>query len=103
MKDANDKISYDVSYELKNLPNGEIQLTVIADSSWINSDECVLPVTIDPQIKLTNNGFLKTYVYTDGVIKEPASDTNALMFYCNNGKYEEQQPYLSITKPTYIV
>ena len=75
-------------------------MTVIADSSWINSDECVLPVTIDPQIKLTNNGFLKTYVYTDGVIKEPASDTNALMFYCNNGKYEEQQPYLSITKPT---
>lgn len=105
MKDANNNISYDVSYELKNLSNGDIQLTIIADSSWINSDECVLPVTIDPQISTWHHGAIYTYSWENGVIKGAGSMGTELPLrqYCTTGsnpKLVEQRMYLQLFKPT---
>lgn len=105
MKDANNNISYDVSYELKNLSNGDIQLTVIADSSWINSEERVLPVTIDPQISTWHHGAIYTYSWENGVIKGAGSMGTELPLrqYCTTGsnpKLVEQRMYLQLFKPT---
>ena len=50
MYDKNGAHSDDVNYEVTNTANGEYVFTVKASSEWINSNEVVLPVTIDPQI-----------------------------------------------------
>lgn len=50
MIDANNKISYDVSYNAATDGNGRYILTVTADEEWINDSDTVLPVRIDPSI-----------------------------------------------------
>ena len=56
MFDSNGVLSNDVSYTLTEKEESVYELTVIADTEWINSDERVFPVTIDPTT---------VYVYTD--------------------------------------
>ena len=41
-----------------------ISLGLIADSNWINSEERVLPVTIDPQIITSNSTLMTLNQYT---------------------------------------
>ena len=43
--------SEDVTYTLTSKPNGNYILTVTADSEWINSNDRVFPVTVDPTIQ----------------------------------------------------
>ena len=58
MTDANGIISTAVSYELKNVANGDAMLTVTADSDWINDDGRAFPVVIDPQIHLAGSNLI---------------------------------------------
>ena len=50
MTDAEGRYSEDVTYTLSNVKKNKATLTVTADANWINSEETVFPVTIDPVI-----------------------------------------------------
>ena len=50
MMDAVGNISYAVDYVLTDLGNGSYSLGITADDEWINAEERVFPVTIDPPI-----------------------------------------------------
>jgi len=50
MYDANDTVSYDVSYTLTTVRAGQYILTVTADSTWMNSTQRAFPVVIDPSL-----------------------------------------------------
>lgn len=58
MYDAVGAESENVCYEIKTGENGEIRLSVIADCGWINSEERVFPVTVDPQIDVIRKKIL---------------------------------------------
>lgn len=49
MTDESGAASAAVSYDIRELEGGDILLTVTADSEWINAEERVFPVVIDPQ------------------------------------------------------
>ena len=66
MSDANGAVSAGVFYELKDAANGALQLTVIADSEWMNAESRAFPVTIDPQIVVNGSGSMTTYSWNDG-------------------------------------
>jgi len=61
MVDNNNAASMAVSYELVAKENSDPVLTIVADSEWINHEERAFPITIDPQIKVTNADILATY------------------------------------------
>ncbi|MBQ8767460.1 MAG: DNRLRE domain-containing protein, partial [Clostridia bacterium] len=50
MYDAENRMSTDVRYELSEENGHKYKLTVIADDEWINSEETVFPIVIDPYI-----------------------------------------------------
>lgn len=72
MYDAGGVTSYAVTQELRTHGNDTI-LTVSCDSSWINADERVFPVTVDPQISIKTDSKIKTYSCDNGVIKYDAN------------------------------
>ena len=61
MTDAKGAVSTDVFYEVKKISSEETQISVIADIAWMNDEERVFPVTIDPQIVLANSNYVVTY------------------------------------------
>ena len=75
MEDGNHVFSSDVHYILTNTTQGTI-LTVEADKNWINSEERVFPVKIDPSL------VLKSYGATDDLystyLMEDSPDANTL-------------------------
>ena len=50
MIDANNRISFDASYQVAAAGEGRYVLTVSADEEWINDTDTVLPVRIDPSV-----------------------------------------------------
>lgn len=59
MKDSSEKTSFDCFYDIEQ--DGEVlNLTLIADASWINDDKRVLPVIIDPTIEVVSDIFEMT-------------------------------------------
>lgn len=60
MYDANNEISFDVSYTLRQ--DSELWLlTITADENWCNSTDRLFPITIDPTVKSTS-GVSDTYI-----------------------------------------
>ena len=55
MYDSTGEVSDEVYYEVEPTSDGKYVFSVIADSSWINDNKRVLPVTIDPQIEVESN------------------------------------------------
>ena len=74
MQDAEGKVSNEVTYEIKEEDENLLRFTVEADAKWINSEDAVLPVTIDPQINVAGNG-LCTYGWSEGVMKSETLHT----------------------------
>ena len=74
MTDENGEISYAVSYELSG-SNGDYTIRVVADASWINAENRVFPVKIDPSV-YSNNYPLVTEGITSGYI---SSDTETFI------------------------
>jgi hypothetical protein len=63
MFDADGAYSEAVGYTLANGGNGKYSLTVTADAEWINAEERVFPVTIDPPITVNSNSMMTdTYI-----------------------------------------
>ena len=54
MVDAAGNESTDVSYDLKELEDGQYILTVRADAEWMNAEERAFPVVIDPTVEITD-------------------------------------------------
>jgi len=66
MFDAAGNYSENVTYTLTSKPNGNYTLTVTADSEWINSDEIVFPVTVDPTISYRQTDMISVALSSDG-------------------------------------
>ena len=60
MSDANYAVSDGVTYSIAHKNGKKYTLTITADAEWINSDERVLPVKIDPSVEAFRNA-----AYTD--------------------------------------
>ena len=97
MTDANGIISTAVSYELKNVANGDAMLTVTADSDWINDDGRAFPVVIDPQIHLAGSNLIDSYTWNNGYMYKPT--THIVNCFDNGcGGFSENRLYLKMTK-----
>jgi hypothetical protein len=73
MTDANGAASDNVSYEVKTLENGDVQLTITADSEWINSEERAFPVAIDPQVMVSGSTNLSTFSWCGGYMSNAST------------------------------
>ena len=64
MYDANGEYSTAVVYTLTNSGNGKYSLAVTTDAAWINAEERVFPVVIDPTISpgSSTSGYNATYI-----------------------------------------
>lgn len=68
MYDANNKRSDKVSYEI-DVNDSSLAIKVIADTEFINAEDTMLPVTIDPQIVVANYSqmdFETEFLYSSG-------------------------------------
>lgn len=63
MYDTAGKISLDVCYTLDDVGNGKYTLTVSANPDWINADERMFPVVVDPSF-VDVAQIADTYVYS---------------------------------------
>ena len=97
MSDADGNISEAVFYEMKASANGDINLTVTADSEWINAEGRTMPIVIDPQIKLSGSSNLRSFSWDNGYMSEPSTHTINISENC--GSRTEKQMYLKLTKP----
>ena len=76
MRDANGEESTAVTYDMHTAANGDTVLTVTADSAWINANGRAFPVTVDPQIYVSDGGYIHTYSWKDGTLY--SSDTHKI-------------------------
>lgn len=58
MKDSNNYISNNVIYEL-----GENTLSIVLDCEWLESNDRLYPITIDPSLENNSSGVDDTYIY----------------------------------------
>ena len=71
MYDSDGNISYNVSYQLKEVDLCTYEFIIIADAEWINASERVFPVVIDPTVSLGSGITFDTYVNaTDSTTKD---------------------------------
>ena len=62
MFDSNNSSSNDIAYEVKHLEDNKYLLTLKADESWINSQERVLPIYLDPTLLITSPQLFSWYI-----------------------------------------
>ena len=99
MTDAEGTVSTAVAYELKELSEGKLAFTVTADSDWINAQERVLPVTIDPQILVRGSSYMSTYSWNNGSLY--SSTTHTVGTSGNgDGTCNAKRMYLNFAMPT---
>ena len=65
MYDNAGEYSYNAQYVVRESADGEYSFTIVADPEWINAEERVFPITLDPSIQVVsdNTNTLDTYVY----------------------------------------
>ncbi|MBR2970747.1 MAG: RHS repeat protein, partial [Clostridia bacterium] len=73
MFDAAGNRSEAVTYELKYTKDSDYILSVIADSEWINAEERIFPVTIDPTIETAQDSGCFKFTEIQGSEKETDS------------------------------
>jgi len=62
MYDAEGNVSYDAEYELIEVKEGLYLIRLTASSEWINHEDRVFPVTLDPSINSPSDTIKDTYV-----------------------------------------
>ena len=82
MFDANGEYSDAVEYTLTNGGNGKYSLTVTADAGWINDQERVFPVTVDPTIQYDNNNYSNVVESTYVISGDSCANMN--YYFINN-------------------
>lgn len=99
MEDAKGVVSTAVAYEMKTVGNKDVQLTVIADSEWMNAQERVFPVTIDPQIMVSGSTSMSTYSWNDGNLYSNTLHTIGTTGE-GDGDCNANRMYMSFVMPT---
>ncbi|MCI8611578.1 MAG: RHS repeat-associated core domain-containing protein [Clostridiales bacterium] len=66
MTDGAGNRSDDVYYEVRPVNEAQTALTIIPDSAWIDENDRVFPVIIDPQVVLSGETDMQTYRWRDG-------------------------------------
>ncbi|MBS5843862.1 MAG: DNRLRE domain-containing protein, partial [Clostridiales bacterium] len=99
MSDANGIVSTGVFYEVKDAANGDLQLTVIADSEWMNAEDRAFPVTIDPQIVVKGSSSMTTYSWNDGRLYTGSVHTVGTSG-SGDGSCNANRMYLKFNMPT---
>ncbi len=99
MTDANGVVSADVTYGMRDAGNGEVHLTVTADSEFINAEERAFPVIIDPEIKLSGTSAMTTYSWNDDCLYN--ADTHTVgTTGSGDGNCNAHRMYISFKMPT---
>ena len=62
MYDSNGVLSYNVFYTLVKNSNNEYKIKVTANKEWIESDERIFPITIDPSVSPADNNVTDLWV-----------------------------------------
>ena len=99
MTDENGAVSTAVSYEVKNVANGDMILNIVADSEWMNGEGRAFPVIIDPQIQLSGNSAMSTYSWDNGSLYNASLHTVGTTG-CGDGRCNAKRMYLSVKMPT---
>ena len=95
MTDALGVVSTAVSYEVKTTANGDMVLNVVADSAWMNAEERVFPVCIDPQVQVSGVSAMNTYSWENGVLSNATAHTVGVT---DSGTVKRM--YMSFNMPT---
>ena len=89
MYDAEGEESFDVFYNIETT-NGDYYLTVFADSNWINAEERIFPITIDPSYSsVTQVASMDTYINGDA-----ANETRGAYTFLYVGENEKTYIYM---------
>ena len=80
MYDASGKASEDVQYKVEQIDEGEYVLYVAPDAEWINSEDRIFPVTVDPTVIVgkSDGMYYKLVKYIAGL-----NDKDSLFFLGN--------------------
>ena len=99
MTDESGAASAAVSYDIRELEGGDILLTVTADSEWINAEERVFPVVIDPQIKVGGPSSMTTYSWIGGKMSSASTHTVGTID-SGDGNCNSNRMYIKLYMPT---
>jgi YD repeat-containing protein len=99
MYDANHKMSTDVIYSLEKNSTG-YQLVVTGDKEWINAEDTVFPVTIDPVIttETTKEAISSTFV-SSGMPSTNFFDYKMLLVGLETSSYNKTRTLIKIQLP----
>lgn len=86
MTDGSGAVSTDVSYMTETAANGDLILTIAADSGWMNAEERVFPVVIDPQIQVSGGSAVSTYSSYGGNLYSSYLHTVGVDSCCRAGR-----------------
>lgn len=95
MQDANGAVSTAVKYALKPYKNNSFVFTVTADSKWLNAEERAFPVTLDPQIMMSDCTYMSTYSWKNGTMY---SAEDHVVGITENGNVNRM--YMHFSKPS---
>ena len=98
MMDAAGVYSDKVNYEVRTVDADKTVLTIIADSDWINAQERVFPVTIDPQIMLAGSSGMSTYQWSDGSMSATGAVISVGTVQSGNYCYDKRM-YMKLSMP----
>ena len=90
MMDAAGNLSTDVSYKISEVSENSAVLEVVPNNEWINAEGRQFPVTIDPQIKVSNEEKITTYSALYGYVTKPSSHQLTTVYgdaNCCNAEY----------------
>lgn len=99
MFDANEQYSDAVSYAITNIGSGKYTMTVTADDAWINTDETVFPVKIDPTITTKESRITINDTFVSS--EEPTENKkgNSYLFVGSNEDYGITRAYIQWILP----
>ena len=99
MMDAVGVYSDKVNYEVRTVDANKTVLTIIADSDWINAQERVFPITVDPQIMLAGSSGMSTYQWSGGNMSATGAVISVGSVRSGNYCFDKRM-YMKLSMPT---
>ncbi len=107
MYDSAGEISEGITLTLSNVKENSFVVTMILDSQWLDAEDRVFPVTVDPAIKTEQdrNEMTSTFVasgYPDKAFGQVKDDAGSMYVGNNIYKYGNTKAYIKINNLPYI-
>ena len=107
MYDSADEISEGITLTLSNVKENSFIVTMILDSQWLDAEDRVFPVTVDPAIKTeqNRNEMTSTFVASGDPNKsfgQSKNDAGSMYVGNNIYKYGNAKAYIKINNLPYI-